>query len=66
MRYVLVSDFEDCLQKTEAVARSVSPYEKDRYIHNTLHGDPQALSACLVLAEVHEDEGEFVYYFVVL
>ena len=56
MRYILVDNFAECQAHTEAVARKVKAEQMDGYISNTLFGDDNDISACLVLAIVNEQD----------
>lgn len=58
VRYILVNDFEECKARTIAVAKKIKAEQMDTYISNTLFGDGDDISACLVLAIVHENKFE--------
>ena len=56
IRYVLVNNFEQSLQHTDKIAKSVRARTMDQYINNTLFGDKHDFSACLMLVIVHEED----------
>jgi len=61
VRSILVDDFEVCLNHTETTARKMSTAQIDSYICNSrslrqgMSGTGDDISACLVLAVVHEE-----------
>jgi hypothetical protein len=56
MRYVLINDFETSLASTVSVAKRVKAEQMEEYISDTLYGEKEDSSACLVLAIVNEQD----------